>query len=152
VRAFSSIPLAGLFVLVAAFNVWIMLTDHGPTPRRRRMWTQVDRVCVYTFIALFVIFCYFMLLRTRSAGELSLRVGLHLTLALILAPLLLIKVIVVRYQKSAWHVLMTLGGHDFCHALHAGVVSGGHDRISLWNEGSGFFRDVLKLRMDRCFR
>jgi amino acid transporter len=50
-----------------------------------------------------------MLLRIRSADELSPRIVVHLTLALILAPLLLVKVIVVRYQKSAWNVLITLG-------------------------------------------
>lgn len=108
-RAFISIPLASLFVFLAGFNVWIMLTGRGATPRARRVWTQIHRASGYTFIALFVIFCYFMLLRIRSADELSPRIVLHLTLALILAPLLLVKVTVVRYQKSAWDVLITLG-------------------------------------------
>jgi len=109
VRAFISIPLAGLFVFLAAFNVWIMLTGRGATPRSRKIWIHIHRACGYAFIALFVIFCYFMLLRIRSADELSPRIVLHLSLALILAPLLLVKVIVVRYQKSAWNVLITLG-------------------------------------------
>src|ERR1041384_3548647 len=50
-----------------------------------------------------------MLLRIRLADELSPRIVLHFSLALILAPLLLVKVIVVRYQRSAWNVLITLG-------------------------------------------
>ena len=108
-RSYLSIPLAGLFVFLAAFNVWIMLTGRGATPRTRKIWTQIHRVCGYLFISLFVVFFYFMLLRIRSADELSPRIVMHLTLALILAPLLLVKVIVVRYQKSAWNVLMTLG-------------------------------------------
>jgi ferredoxin-NADP reductase len=109
VRAYLSIPLAGLFVFLAAFNVWIMLSGRGATPRSRKIWTQVHRICGYAFISLFVIFCYFMLLRIRSLDELSPRIVLHLSLAFILAPLLLVKVIVVRYQKSAWNVLITLG-------------------------------------------
>jgi ferredoxin-NADP reductase len=109
VRAFISIPLAGLFVFLAAFNVWIMLTGRGASPRSRRIWTQIHRVCGYAFISLFVIFCYFMLLRIRSLDELSPRIVLHLSLAFILAPLLFVKVIVVRYQKSAWNLLITLG-------------------------------------------
>jgi ferredoxin-NADP reductase len=109
VRAYLSIPLAGLFVFLAAFNVWIMLTGRGATPRSRKIWTQVHRICGYVFISLFVILCYFMLLRIRSLDELSPRIVLHLSLAFILAPLLLVKVIVVRYQKSAWNVLITLG-------------------------------------------
>ena len=107
--AFISIPLASLFVSLAAFNIWIMLSGRSVTPRSRRLWSQIHRVCGYTFIALFMIFCYFMLLRIRSADELSPRIILHLILALILTPLLLAKVIVVRYQKSAWNVLIALG-------------------------------------------
>jgi ferredoxin-NADP reductase len=109
VHSVISLPLAGLFVFLAGFNVWIMLTGRGATPRSRRIWTQIHRVCGYLFLSLFVIFCYFMLLRIRSADELSPRIVIHLVLALILAPLLLVKVIVVRYQKSAWNVLITLG-------------------------------------------
>lgn len=108
-HAYLSIPLAGLFVFLAAFNVWIMLTGRGATARSRKTWTQAHRICGYAFISLFLIFCYFMLLRIRSADELSPRIILHLSLALMLAPLLLVKVIIVRYQKSAWNVLIALG-------------------------------------------
>lgn len=108
-RAYIGIPLAGLFVFLAAFNVWIMLTGRGATPRSRKLWTQAHRIAGYTFIALYVIFCYFMLLRIRGTDELSPRIIFHMGLALILGPLLMIKVIVVRYQKAAWNVAMTLG-------------------------------------------
>jgi ferredoxin-NADP reductase len=117
VHAAVSLPLAGLFVFLAGFNVWIMLTGRGATARTRRIWTQIHRVCGYIFISLFVISCYFMVLRIRSADELSPRIVMHLTLALILAPLLLVKVIVVRYQKSAWNVLITLGVTIFASAF-----------------------------------
>jgi zinc transporter ZupT len=51
-----------------------------------------------------------MLLRIRgTADELSPRLILHMSLALVLAPLLLVKVIVVRFQKSAWGLLSALG-------------------------------------------
>jgi hypothetical protein len=57
----------------------------------------------------FAIFCYFMLLRIRgNADELSPRLILHVGLAFALAPLLLAKVLVVRYQKT-WGALMALG-------------------------------------------
>jgi ferredoxin-NADP reductase len=110
VRAIITLPLAGLFVFLAGFNAWIMLTSRGASPRGRRLWTQAHRVCGYAFIALFAIFCYFMLLRVRgSSDELSPRLILHMSLAFALAPLLLAKVIVVRYQRAAWGVLMALG-------------------------------------------
>ena len=109
-RAIISVPLAALFVFLAGFNVWIMLTSPGGSPRTRRLWTQMHRTCGYAFIALFTIFLYFMLLRIKgSSDDLSPRLVLHMGLALILGPLFLAKVIVVRYQKAAWGLLMALG-------------------------------------------
>ena len=98
-----SVPLALLFVFLAGFNAWIMLSGRGASPRARRLWSQAHRAAGYTFITLFVIFLYFMLLRIRGTADvLSPRLILHMSLALVLAPLLLVNVIVVRFQKSAW--------------------------------------------------
>jgi hypothetical protein len=109
-RAAISLPLAGLFVFLAGFNAWIMLSGRGRSPRSRRLWTQAHRICGYTFIALYAIFCYFMLLRVRgSSDELSPRLIVHMGLAFALAPILFAKVIVARYQKAAWVILMALG-------------------------------------------
>jgi ferredoxin-NADP reductase len=105
-----SLTLACLFVFLAGFNVWNMLTNRGTSPRSGRLWARVHRVAGYAFIALFVIFCYFMLLRVKGqADELSSRLILHVALALLLAPLLLVKVIVARYQKAARGLLTALG-------------------------------------------
>ena len=102
-RAFISIPLASLFVFLAAFNVWIMLTGRGATPRSRKLWTQAHRIAGYTFIALFMIFCYFMLLRIRGADELSPRIMLHMGLALLLglSGLLLYLPFYVGFESQA---------------------------------------------------
>src|SRR5262245_49298230 len=113
-----SIPLAGLFVFLAGFNVWIMLTGRGATSRGRRIWTQLHRICGYLFIAIFAISCFFMLTRIRGlSDELPPRIILHMTLALLLAPLLFVKVIVVRYQKAAWGLLMAIGMTIFAFAF-----------------------------------
>jgi len=102
--------LAGLFVFLAGFNVWNMLTNPTMSTRRSRLWTQIHRVAGYAFIALFVILCYFMFLRVKGwSDELPARLILHMVLALSLAPLLLVKVIVARYQKAARDLLMALG-------------------------------------------
>lgn len=117
-RSFISIPLAALFVFLAGLNAWIMLTGAGSTPRSRTLWTRVHRICGYSFIALYAIFCYFMLLRIRgSADELSPRLILHMGLALMLPPLLLVKVMVARFQKASWSVLIGLGTGIFVTAF-----------------------------------
>ena len=97
-----SLTLAGLFVFLAGFNLWNMLTSHGSSPRTGRLWTQAHRILGYVFIALFGILCSFMFLRLRGmADELPPRLILHVGLALLIAPLLFVKVIVARYQKAA---------------------------------------------------
>ncbi len=87
-----------------------MLTERGASPLSRKLWSRVHRIAGHSFIALFVVFCYFMLSRVRGySDELSPRLILHMSLAFFLAPLLLAKVMTVRYQKDAWKLLMALG-------------------------------------------
>lgn len=84
--------------------------QRGTSARSTRFWINVHHACGYAFLALYFIFCYFMLLRIRGqSDELSPRLIVHEGLALALAPLLLVKVIAARYQKSARGVLMALG-------------------------------------------
>ena len=105
-----SLSLACLFVLLAGFNVWNMLSGRGVSAGHGKFWIQTHRVAGYAFIALFAIFCYFMLLRLKGwSDELPPRLILHMGLALILIPLLLVKVVVARYQKAARGLLTALG-------------------------------------------
>lgn len=105
-----TVTLACLFVLLAGFNVWNMLTSRGTSARGSRVWIQVHRLAGYAFIALFAILCYYMLLRIKGlSDELSPQLILHMGLALSLAPLLFVKVIAARYQKAARGLLMALG-------------------------------------------
>src|SRR4051812_45666446 len=109
-RAAASIILSGLFVFLAGFNTWNMLSNRGSSPRSRNLWVQAHRCIGYTFIVLFAVLCYFMLLRLKGGSdELSPRIVLHMALALLLAPLLLVKVILVRYERSARGLLTALG-------------------------------------------
>jgi hypothetical protein len=104
-----SLSLACLFVLLAGFNVWNMLSGRGVSAWHGKFWIQTHRVAGHAFIALFAIFCYFMLLRLKGwSDELPPRLILHMGLALILIPLLLVKVVVARYQKAARGLLTAL--------------------------------------------
>jgi glycine betaine catabolism B len=105
-----SIASACLFVFLAGFNVWNMLTSRGASARSRRLWMQGHRAAGYAFIAMFAMFCYFMLQRVKGLqDELPPRLLLHASLALALAPLLAVKVLVARYQKTARGLLAALG-------------------------------------------
>jgi hypothetical protein len=88
-----------IFVFLAGFNPWIMLTDRVSSERNGRLWLRVHRTVGYLFIAVFSVTVYFMLLRLKGeSDELPPRILLHMSLALMLAPLLVVKVLVARYQ------------------------------------------------------
>ena len=73
-----TLTLACLFVFLAGFNVWNMLTLHGPSAERNRLWTRIHRIAGYAFIALFATLSYFMLLRIKGwSDELSARLIFH---------------------------------------------------------------------------
>jgi hypothetical protein len=116
-RSLFTIPLAILFVFLAGFNVWIMLSGRTATPHGQR-WIQLHRIAGYTFITIFAVLLYFMLLRIKGLpDELSPRIALHAGLALCMVPLLFAKVLLVRSKKAPWGALMTLGISIFCSAF-----------------------------------
>lgn len=105
-----SLTSAGLFVFLAGFNVWNMLSNRGKSARSSRFWNRAHRMAGYAFIALFVIVGYRMLLRVKGlSDEPPARLVLHMLLAFSLAPVLVVKVMVARYQKAARGLLMALG-------------------------------------------
>ena len=99
-----------LFVLLGGLNVWIMLTNRGSSKRNSRLWIRVHRIVGYVFIAVFTITLYFMFLRIKGdSDELPPRILIHMSLALMLAPLLAVKVLVARHQPGSRGLLSALG-------------------------------------------
>jgi len=111
-HASLSAPLGSLFVLLAAANVWVMLhassrsKDHAAHSRLMR----AHRLGGYAFILLFCVFGYFMALRIKGVSdELPPRLTFHLILALLLIPILLVKVLIARYYRHYSSALLFLG-------------------------------------------
>src|SRR5215470_11524803 len=95
----ASIVLGLAFVLLGGINVWLVLESWSRVKSAAagsRLLT-LHRIGGYLFIALFAIMGYFMLARLRSGGDNSPTVALHLALAMLLSPLLFIKVLIARY-------------------------------------------------------
>jgi len=111
-HASLSAPLGSVFVLLAGANVWVMLhassrsKDHAA--HARLMWAH--RLGGYAFILLFCVFLYFMALRIKGVpDELPPRLTLHIILALLLVPILLVKVLIARYYRRYSSALLFLG-------------------------------------------
>jgi ferredoxin-NADP reductase len=107
-----SAVLGFVFILIGAAAIWLIfeasMNSHDQAARNRRI--RAHRIAGYLFIALFCFMTWLMLLRLKDAAdELSLRSMLHILVAMVLAPLFLIKVLVARYYKSYTSVLVPLG-------------------------------------------
>jgi cytochrome bd-type quinol oxidase subunit 2 len=67
------------------------------------------RIGGYVFIAIFCVMIWFMAARLRGGSQTSGSISIHFTLALILAPLLFIKVLLARRYRNQASALMPLG-------------------------------------------
>ena len=108
----ASLWLGVAFVLIGATNVWLIL-QASTRVRDAQASTRLiaaHRVGGYLFIALFCVMGYFMLARLGDAGgSPPPATMLHITLAMVLSPLLFVKVLVARYYKSYHSFLTPIG-------------------------------------------
>jgi ferredoxin-NADP reductase/mono/diheme cytochrome c family protein len=108
----ASLALGFAFVLVGAINVWLVLEawSRVKAANASSRMLALHRIGGYVFITLFCVMTYFMVARLRSGGaETSPNVTIHLALAMILSPLLFIKVLIARYYKNQHGLLMPIG-------------------------------------------
>jgi uncharacterized delta-60 repeat protein len=108
----ASLWLGVAFVLIGAVNVWLILQASArvrDTQASTRL-IAAHRVGGYLFIALFCVMGYFMLASLGDAGG-GAPPGtmLHITLAMVLSPLIFVKVLVARYYKSYHSFLTPIG-------------------------------------------
>src|SRR5579864_2542035 len=108
----TSVWLGITFVLVGAINVWLILQVSARVrdTRASARLVAAHRIGGYLFIALFCVMGYFMLARLGDvSGGTSPGAIIHLTLAMVLSPLLFVKVLIARYYKSYYSLLMPIG-------------------------------------------
>src|SRR3989475_4060995 len=108
----ASIALGLAFVLLGGINVWMVLEalSRVKAAKASSRLLALHRIGGYLFIGLFCIMAYFMVARLRNGGgDTSPTVTAHLRLAMILSPLLFIKVLIARYYKNQHGLLMPIG-------------------------------------------
>src|SRR5580700_9059819 len=107
-----SLWLGVAFVLIGAINVWLILQASARV-RDAKAGTRLiaaHRIGGYVFIALFCLIGYYMVARLGDvAGGAPPSTMIHLTLAMVLSPLIFVKVLVARYYKSYYSLLMPIG-------------------------------------------
>ena len=107
-----SLWLGVVFVLIGAINVWLILQASARV-RDAKASTRLmaaHRIGGYVFIALFCLIGYYMVARLEDvAAGAPPSTMIHLTLAMVLSPLIFVKVLVARYYKSYYSLLMPIG-------------------------------------------
>src|ERR1700685_2655853 len=107
-----SLWLGVTFVFIGAINVWLILQASARV-RDAKASTRLivaHRIGGYLFIALYCVMGYFMVSRLGDAGSgASPGTMIHMTLAMVLSPLLFVKVLVARYYRNYYSVLMPIG-------------------------------------------
>src|SRR6476660_982478 len=108
----TSLWLGVTFVVIGAINVWLVLQSSARV-RDTKASTRLiaaHRIGGYLFIAVFCVMGYFMVARWDAvAGGAPPGTMIHTTLAMVLSPLLFVKVLVARYYKTYYSILMPLG-------------------------------------------
>src|SRR6266404_5805539 len=110
--AVVNISLGLVFVGLATLNVVTILESsrREGTPRTRTRAIALHRFSGYLFIGLFAVMVWSMSKRLIGSPEgLSGGTVVHVALAILLGPLLLVKVMVVRRYKNHYAILFPLG-------------------------------------------
>jgi ferredoxin-NADP reductase/mono/diheme cytochrome c family protein len=108
----TSVWLGITFVLIGAINVWLILQASARVKDAKGSARLIaaHRIGGYLFISVFCVMGYFMVARLGDVESgASPGTMIHLTLAMVLSPLLFVKVLVARYYKSYYSVLMPIG-------------------------------------------
>ena len=100
------------FVTIGAINVWLILQASTQMKNTKASAPLIagHRIGGYVFIALFCVMGYYMVARLGDvSGGASSSTMIHLTLAMVLSPLLFVKVLIARYYRSYYSLLMPIG-------------------------------------------
>jgi ferredoxin-NADP reductase len=111
-KAIVSVSLGLVFVGLATLNVITVLESSrsGQAPRTRARAIALHRAGGYLFIGLFALMVWFMSKRLIGSPDgISGDAAVHVDLAILLVPLLFVKVMIARKYKSYHSVLMPLG-------------------------------------------
>src|SRR6266404_9528434 len=111
-KASASLFLGIMFVIIGAVNVWLILqaSTRVKNARAGARLIAAHRIGGYIFILLYCLMGWFMIARMReSSGAASAGTMIHMTVAMLLSPLLFVKVLIARYYKSYYGFLLPIG-------------------------------------------
>ncbi len=110
---FVTSVLGVVFVIVAAVQVGLMLEVVGREKPRFNpdLLSRIHRINGYLFAALYLMFLYFMIKKVAGANApLDTKTIIHMTLAISILPILVIKILIVRFYPNLFDTIVPLLG------------------------------------------
>jgi cytochrome c5 len=105
--------LGTLFVILAAVQIWLMLEVVGREKPRfnERTLAILHRINGYLFLTIYVIFLVVMIRKVASVNApLDTKSIIHMTLAISILPILLVKILIVRFYPKLFETVAPLLG------------------------------------------
>lgn len=105
--------LSVLFVIMAAVQVWLMLEVIGRDKPKfnERTLSLAHRINGYLFLFLYLIFLFVMVKKVANSNQpLDTKTIIHMTMAVSIIPLLLVKIMIVRFYPKAFDIIVPLIG------------------------------------------
>jgi len=148
---------ATLFLVMGAVTVFIMLemTGRARDHTERSGWIRVHKIFGYLFLALFTIMLLIMIRKTAGfQEELTARAVIHVVLALLLLPLIIIKILLARRHPQLGSRLPILGVALFALAFALTGLTAGyyvlHRSNLTYTTLSALDNDVLDLELGKA--
>jgi len=119
--------LSGIFLILGAIAVYIMMSVQGARAvSNPKLYLTIHRILGWLFVTLFVVMFVFMLQRIGNYWEESSpRINLHMTMAVSLVFLLLVKIMIPRFFPKLSKNLFFLGiGVYFISFTLVGITGG----------------------------
>jgi len=119
-----------LFVLMAAVQVWLMLETIGRKETRfnEHVLSIIHRVNGYLFLVLYFVFMFVMIKKVAASGApLDSKSLIHMALAGSIFPLLIVKILIVRYFPNLFDIIVpTIGIAIFVVSFSFVFITGGY--------------------------
>jgi len=149
--------MATLFVLLGAAAVFIMLEMTGRVRDHsgKTVWVRVHKIFGYLFLTLFALMLLYMVRKVADfQEELTARAVIHIVLALIIVPLVVIKLLIVRRHPHLSARLPVLGITIFALSFGLTGISAGyyilHRSNLTYTTLSALDNDVLDLELGKA--
>jgi cytochrome c5 len=118
-----------IFVLLAVIQVWLMLEVTGRQKPRfnSAVLSLIHRINGYLFAAIYLIMLYIMARKViQSNAPLDAKAIIHWVLAISLLPILLVKILIVRFYPKAFKHVLPMGVSILVISLALVSITGGY--------------------------